>query len=1835
MLSKRWLLLGFIGGLLALVNGGLVAQRTAQLQVGIDLPERVLITQNSVTVRLQVQAQAGACPVEERSSDVVLLLPDQGRGLGDPQVLQDLVSNLSLQLSLAEQGDQLGVLSYNNAQASTLSPLSQNVNQLTQLLGGLPGGATAPTLTPTVINDAVQALIDAETQNPLADRELVILASGISDDYVERNNLRLALEQASSAGAHITLLLTEADPALNEFAQEIDDLLVLQAQPNALRQQLATVVGQIQRGVAARDLRLEVNLRNQGFQLARLDTSPPSSRSGNTLIWNVADLLDGETAEFVFYLAPQQAGTYRPFWVEGSYNDCGDPNQNVSFGMQEANPIQVLMPTATPLPTATATALPATPMATATPRLGIEQTVIESDTRATIRNAQQILGIPLCETGLWGFVPWLLAILFLLFWLWLLMRTWRKVQDEKMRWPCWVLGSLAWLSLLGVLWLFLLPVITFTCQGPQNVYFWRQEALGGVTGVYLAAPDGQAYRAFSELNSTGCVGCHTASAQGDFVAAVSGIPPGNLIVFDDDRQRVTIPELQATYLAFSPDGRSIAFSDENMDLNVLNLDDNRVRSLRGANDPDVAEIMPSWGPSGQIAFVRVEDLDNVYYAGTEVTAPATIYAVPESGGQARPIEGAGDAVFNYYPAYSPDGQWLAFTRHNNDTTYSDEAAEIWLVPADGGTPRRLTANDDATGPLDNVSNSWPSWSNDSRLLAFNSKRNDERFDIFITDIDEEGRSGSVRPLSAGAQPNVFEHTPFWGANLYRIDVVAAWWDLRWWPLLPLLLFLLRSLICRPPLKIIPPEKVKVGFKGAPAPIKDKLITNPVIWEARPALIIGLGETGRWVLTHLKKNLCDAGGGEISPDIRLLALDFGQASEEIALGEVHLEPHELVLIDDNLNRFLANELDTNDPVYRYWVDRQSLGDLGREALDLSTGRVRGNRVLARLGLLHHLQQADQQADRSHFWPRLKAAIRACLDDKRRLRVMIVGDTMGDISSAGLVDVALMVQRAVERQQLAEGSVTHLFLINAPVSSDRETYRRQQLNAAATMREIERHQLAGSRPFQVHYGLSELDGLVATPPFDQINLYDRQTLPDAPLVSGLYPMVADIMTLELDSASRKENFVNWQDATHGALRDVQRTTGQLHLLTQRMKEYRLPFFDIAHEMARRWRFEVVYRFIMGETGTIDKQTGPTYLSLSPELKGDHLLRLSRIEGQETPDDFVRALFFGELDLGRRNKNDEADRFIRHLMGGGGEENLSERDLKRLAHEVRRNGTLESMGGIYIRRMEGIVLWILNGDENLSDDQMIVGRGGKMGFTLAFLEHLQAYLETIRERFQDFKLKELLITHNPFAELEERREEIHDRLKRLINLVFNVEEDAGRINEEGEQRSLFGHVNYNPGDLLRQHQANAEKLQQRQTIWRDENGRDLQDVWYERYLAPKIAEGLSHLYWSFLPRNGDNLDDETKDKDKKRDLWLRIRVKDWFGRGTGEQLLKTEEVADILYDFAMDYISRIREEHTLYQILAQGDQALADGQIETTVRQTNKEAQPLLQIDKTQAEQRSESWVILANRETPIHTVVRDTIKKQAGGPSDESIIDLQTQNPYAFGIMRQKAIFPLSALPWGDMWALYDKEYGLSADPSARQPDEPIPTAVYQAEAEALKIESRLKKELNVNLIYGRPGQEQPRRLHPLVVTALSDYQRLRAFCLALAADEIEVEDRRDDEQPEIVTLLASKEIVFNDLALYQRLKESPINPYLAALLTFINDHETFNDALIARMMERYRTDQDIIGIWRDWLANKTDGWGATQQRYAQHPDYRKQQAAMDDLIAVARLKASDFSRDISG
>ncbi len=95
-----------------------------------------------------------------------------------------------------------------------------------------------------------------------------------------------------------------------------------------------------------------------------------------------------------------------------------------------------------------------------------------------------------------------------------------------------------------------------------------------------------------------------------------------------------------------------------------------------------------------------------------------LYSVPSGGGMARKL--TTDTGYEIFPRFSPDGRYIAFTGQYNGYT------EVFIIPGEGGTPRRLThtatLSRDDIGDRMGPNNIVLTWTPDGKNIVYRSRR---------------------------------------------------------------------------------------------------------------------------------------------------------------------------------------------------------------------------------------------------------------------------------------------------------------------------------------------------------------------------------------------------------------------------------------------------------------------------------------------------------------------------------------------------------------------------------------------------------------------------------------------------------------------------------------------------------------------------------------------------------------------------------------------------------------------------------------------------------------------------------------------------------------------------------------------------------------------------------------------------------------------------------------------------------------------------------------------------------------------------------------------------------
>lgn len=253
-----------------------------------------------------------------------------------------------------------------------------------------------------------------------------------------------------------------------------------------------------------------------------------------------------------------------------------------------------------------------------------------------------------------------------------------------------------------------------------GLYYWvvSQAASGKAKddqGIYRydfdkPTPSSEAY--YTQKDANDCVGCHSLSRGGDYVAFTKSGGSGNTAILDvKRRQPVVDSKYRGDLQTFSPSGEEVIVVHRGV------LTRRKVSSgalLETIPTGPGKATHPDWSADGKsLAYVRVKDADyfkhekgykiedDVHFRNGSIVLLTR--KADGSWSAPRVLVAGGGGVNNYYPSFSPGSDWIVFNRSTGDS-YSDIDASIHIVRPSGKGRRALTRLN-----LAKMSNSWPRW----------------------------------------------------------------------------------------------------------------------------------------------------------------------------------------------------------------------------------------------------------------------------------------------------------------------------------------------------------------------------------------------------------------------------------------------------------------------------------------------------------------------------------------------------------------------------------------------------------------------------------------------------------------------------------------------------------------------------------------------------------------------------------------------------------------------------------------------------------------------------------------------------------------------------------------------------------------------------------------------------------------------------------------------------------------------------------------------------------------------------------------------------------------------
>lgn len=316
---------------------------------------------------------------------------------------------------------------------------------------------------------------------------------------------------------------------------------------------------------------------------------------------------------------------------------------------------------------------------------------------------------------------------------------------------------------------------------------------------------------------------------------------------------------------------------------------------------------------------------------------------------------------------------------------------------------------------------------------------------------------------------------------------------------------------------------------------DFIVKQPkAVWQPDNALFIGLGGTGRWVLTHIYKNLLDAGVGKLPQGVRFLLIDtneyelINRQKVTVRFAGTELPIEDIFVLDENLFPKIQVWSDgTLPPQLEGWFipDQYKAHDC-----NLSLGS-RGNRQLPRVALLRNI---SGELDIQSVWlknivskkkstqlldwvdERLKDVYR---EDVNGVRVFVAGSIAGGTSSL-ITDLAILTRKRAKELVGESGKVKVegcLLDSNAfsRLGGTTQIETRLMANGFSTLREIARWQM--NPGYCLDSGLKGMEK-IQSQLFDNLLLFSPKNPADniESLQQTIFPAMADLITSQLDKA-----------------------------------------------------------------------------------------------------------------------------------------------------------------------------------------------------------------------------------------------------------------------------------------------------------------------------------------------------------------------------------------------------------------------------------------------------------------------------------------------------------------------------------------------------------------------------------------------------------------------------------------------------------------------------------------------------------------------------------------------
>ena len=884
---------------------------------------------------------------------------------------------------------------------------------------------------------------------------------------------------------------------------------------------------------------------------------------------------------------------------------------------------------------------------------------------------------------------------------------------------------------------------------------------------------------------------------------------------------------------------------------------------------------------------------------------------------------------------------------------------------------------------------------------------------------------------------------------------SHWWlavasALPVWLLIPILIALAVYLCERfCPIEERIPFKEEIRKKPEPLPP----VQMRLDWQVRPALIIGIGGTGRWVLTHLKQLLMEAGQGQVPEGVRFFVIDTAEREtvnryrdlygreQTVSFAGVALDEDEIFLLRGDLQSLIQRlaKAATQDSLFADWFPAWDYQILGGQT-NLTQGTF-GRRPLAKAGLVRHMQE-----EMPALWQHLLQQIRA-VESQGEVRIYLVG-SMGGGMSGVLLDLGYLIRKATEAVLQRTGHLRLEALLATPGVYSRVSpaLDQQHINAWALARELVRFQRTGRYPYPMHYtGESRpYDGFFEGRLFDKLHLFggdgyrpQRSASSDAPWASVLASM-ADFLYLHLDAVLGGRWYQQRDSVWSNAIKR-EATTDDIVITTVGTFSVRYPFYTLWREVRARWIADMARTLI-----TSLQEERESWEDRSPRALAEAFM-----EGDE-------SLRIGPAPLGLS---------VAYRRARG--ESIGRRELEQAYQQPEDQRAFREY-------LHHLLLSILNGRLHERGEAEQTRRIGYLRFAARFLDSVEEMLRQTEQALEsDTKAGALRqVLQRWLDEVRQARAAIAPWLgtehEGLTALVRDMEREAQQIRHARQQ---------------------MEQVSVRHYLWHvpptqhgDQEKQDLPEYWLKTYGRPRFQSYLERFYWE--------LDDSGR-------LHWKVVL--------GEEILLTpESLPKVLDAMSRQAFREIFEEFTFEDLADRHGWLMRTESEQQRLETMWAIARPHLKVESHRDFEHNAVLALTeALRESPLAQKLRAPKDVLPGHlePTTEAYIE-GWSDPNAFILVRFYDLVRLTHVP--EVQERWIATYRDALRNRLKDVEPPTRSHVFRAEANAVRFEWDITRRLAVpDFVLG-----------PFLTLACHDPQRLQAFALAHAAGWVWTRQREE-------------------------------------------------------------------------------------------------------------------------